>query len=145
MPTILGNPVEPHWRGIPPHMSTLDENIWRRFREGYWKKWKAVYYDVRVGEMGQVPEQEEEKMKEMWRALTMVRIDAVVEKENEVEIIEVRPNAGRSALGACITYRQLWSEDPKLEKQFCAAVVTDNITPQFKRLFELFQIRVYVV
>ena len=106
---------------------------------------KNVYYNVRVGGGSTPPETATPEDVLMWLSLTMLRIDAVVETENEVWIIEVRPDAGRSAFGAVMIYLQLWNANPPIKKPAIAVIVTDKVTPQLRSLFELNKIKIFVV
>lgn len=81
----------------------------------------------------------------MWLMLTMFRIDAVVEKADECLLIEVRPNAARSALGSCVLYKQLWDNDPGIIKPAVPVVVTDYLLKQMKTIFEVNGVRCYEV
>ena len=137
MPTLLGSPHSPRWEGKPPGMQPRDLPIWHRFRKKHQAEILRVWYNVRVGGGGMPQEDVEADILLMWLSLTMLRIDAVVETEKEVWIIEVRPNAGRSAFGAVMIYTQLWAADPIIPKPAKAVVVTDTITPQMQAIYDL--------
>ncbi len=145
MPTLIGTPFEPCWSGAPPGMSKLDRKIWLNFRDMNCKEWIRVYYNCRVGTGGPVPDDLTPTEVLMWLMLTMFRIDVVIEKADECWLVEVRPNAARSALGSCILYKQLWEQDPVIMKPAVAVVVTDNLLPQMKSIFLLNGVRCYEV
>ena len=130
--TLLGKPFSPVWRGSPPGMSKRDNEIWQRFLDKNEKKMLQVYYNVRVGTgtappIGSTPEE-----CLFWIMNTMLRIDAVVERADSVEIVEVRPEAGRAAFGAAIMYKHFWGFDPKIKKPANAVILSDNIAPQIR-------------
>lgn len=145
MPTFLGKAFEPEWAGIPPGMSKLDVKIWQKFRHVYCKDWMRVYYNCRVGTLGPVPEELKPRQILMWLMLTMFRIDVVVETANECLLVEVRPNAARSALGSCVLYKQLWEHDPGIIKPAVPVVVTDHLLSQMKVIFFNNGVRSYEV
>jgi len=145
MPTFLGHPFSPDWRGSPPGMSMLDSQIWYRWLDKHQKEITQVFYNVRVG--GGSPPLENNNPDDIlsWLMLTMLRIDAVVETAQHVLICELRPNAGRSLYGALMIYKQLWSINPAIEKPFFPLGITDNVTSQIRAIFELNNLRLEVV
>lgn len=126
-------------------MSSRDNAIWQRWREKNEAEMIRVYYNVRVG--GGSPPGENSNPDEIidWLMLTMFRIDAVAEFERHVLLCELRPDAGRSLLGAMIIYNQLWAAAPAIEKPFFPVGITDNATAQIRSIFELNDLKIEVV
>jgi len=109
-----------------PHMGPIESEIWHRFLALTELHFINIQYDVSVG-IGVIPEdlqkeylrrrelyekglidyrtlRETEAIVESISYLTKLRIDVVAETEDEVWIIEVKPRAGRSALGQLESY-----------------------------------------
>ena len=62
--------------------------------------------------------------------LYQYRIDVVGYKADQVDVIEVKPNAGASAVGQILNYRKLYIEDfaPQIAPK--AIIVTDFVKPE---------------
>ncbi len=145
MPVFLGSVFNRDWTGAPPGMAPQDNPIWQNFRSRRLSIIHRVYYNVRVGGGSVDPGVKSPEDILMWIQISMLRIDAVVETKDEVWIIEVKPNAGRTAFGAVQIYLTLWNADPKINKPAVPVIVTDTITPQMRAICELSGIKVIVV
>ena len=109
-----------------PHLGPEEAKIWHRFLTITNLEFIRIDYDVRVG-IGYIPkwlEIEYRKKLEMYeqglidrrelelvestiksiRSLTQLRIDVVAETKEHIWIFEVKPRAGRSALGQLESY-----------------------------------------
>lgn len=141
----LGKAFSPYWERTPPGMSLRDRLLWYSYRALHCHEWTGVYYNVRVGEGTQLPEIIDDDIARAWRESTQLRIDAVVETKDEVLLVEARAFATKEVLGAALTYRQLWSENPPIDKPFRVVVVTDMITPEILRILKLHDVEVEIV
>ncbi len=130
---LLGHKYSPEYKGNPPGMATLDRAIWDRYRDKYKSRMEDLYYNVRVG-TGTAPSQTATP-KEMidWVASTMLRIDVVALTRDKVQIIEVKPSAGREAFGAVLLYLHYWQLSNIKHQPATAIIVTDNMTPQIRK------------
>ena len=129
MPTILGRKYSTDWRGKPPHMLQVDIPVWYRFLEKFGGRFISLWYDSFLGAPVLLPEEENDPMKKMWRALTSKRSDAIAELDNEVWIIEVTDYIGMRALGQLLVYHSLWMEDPPIKKPEKLIVVATAVDP----------------
>lgn len=127
MPTELGRPFSIDWRGNPPHMLAPDIPVWYRFLDVYGFMFKKLYYDAYVGGFFFSSKKLLDPFQRMWRANTAKRIDALVETEKNVLIIEVSLVPGLRAIGQLEVYRYLWLEDPKIEKPALRLLVCQGI------------------
>jgi len=150
-----------------PHMSPHESAIWRRFMEVTKLKFIRFEYDVHVG-VGYVPEyllrelEEKEKLYEQGKItfheleltrnivksskmLTQLRIDVVGETEHEVWVFEVKPRAGRSALGQVESYAYWYLRQYKPAKAIRPAVVCEDIDPNMPDVFSARGVSVFVV
>lgn len=117
-----------------PHMFPADIEIWERFLERYGQYYKAFAYDVKVG-VGRKPLPHwEPEIQRMYLTLTKKRIDAVGFQNEFVDIIEVKPNAGPSAVGQVITYKLLFEREYSTTKEVRAMIVTDREVPDMNEL-----------
>ena len=109
-----------------------DYPVWYRFLGKYGSLFINLYYDVYVGGPYLTPEEEKDPFKRMYRDNTVKRIDALAELKDEIWIIEVATWPGFRSFGQLLCYRNLWLEDPKIEKierlcLVCAHVDTDML------------------
>ncbi len=112
-----------HWY---PHMMPYDVAIWERFIEQFPDAYDHVQYDVKVG----TPPEFDTVVHEptMGDAINLYKkkIDVIGYKGDQIDIIELKPNAGSSALGQVIGYGVLYTKEfnppttPKL------VVITDT-------------------
>lgn len=145
MPTTLGRPYFPDWRGRPPHMLFEDVPVWHRFLDSYSDMFIRIYYDCLVGGPWYTDEQLKDPMLRMWRANASKRIDAVGETETEVLIIEVATSPGLRAIGQVQAYRSLWLEDPKIEKPEFPVLVLEHVDTDLISSAARYGTQVYVV
>jgi len=102
-------------------------------------------YNVRVGLGTKPPPSFETNYARMVEMLSKPRIDVVAHRGEKVELIEIKVNAGPSAVGQLLMYRTLY------EKSFGAGTVssllllTDNIRPDTKGLAESHNVTYIVV
>jgi len=127
MPTMLGEPYSPTWRGKYPHMLQEDYPIWELFLTKHTTLFERVYYDVRVGGVMSEDPTISEKDKLMFYNVTAKRVDVVAELKEEVWIIEVASHPGLRAMGQVMTYFTLWYKEPKIDKPAKAVLVANVV------------------
>ena len=107
-------------------MFPLDIAIWERFLDEFGRDYKGFEYDVKVG-TGSIPEPETpENYARMEEILSKYRIDAVGIKPNQLEIIEVKPDASTTAIGQVTTYLNLYKRDFAPTIPIRGVIVTDR-------------------
>ena len=141
MPTDLGTPYSPAWRGRYPHMLRPDYPVWERFLDTHGDRIVNLYYDVRVGDGGVTNGEYDEKMAAMYRAVTAKRLDALVEFQDEVWLVEVADGPGLRAVGQLATYVALYAEDPKIPKPTIPVLVCDSLDRDFKATLRLYSMQ----
>lgn len=124
----LGLPYFPDWPGAPPHMAPLDLPLWRRYQKSTAHTWIAVYFDVAIGEGAPLAANGDRATLDMWQRITRQRADVVTLSRLGWTIVELRPNAGPSALGSLLSYRALWQQDPPDKQPLAILLVTDQVT-----------------
>ena len=133
MPTDLGSPYSPLWRGPYPHMLQADYPVWEKFLNQNPELFERIYYDVRIGGVIAGPEIGDEKMRLMFWQNTAKRIDALGELKDEIWIIEVADRPGLRAVGQLQTYMALWWEDPKILKPAKPVLVSRGVDADLER------------
>jgi hypothetical protein len=126
-------------------MLPADVAVWERFLKLYPHMFDSFDYDVHVG--GDVERKEEwsDETFKMWSAISSKRIDVVGYKEGEVWIIEVKPEAGLTALGQLVGYKQLYIRDFKPVVKVECALVCFNMAPEERELLETQGFHYFVV
>jgi hypothetical protein len=138
MPTELGEPYLPNWRGKYPHMLDADRPVWELFLDRNPTLFERLYYDIRIGGVMPGPEFGDEKMRLMFWQNTAKRIDALGELKDEIWIIEVADRPGLRAIGQLTTYLALWFEDPKIPKPAKPVLVCRSIDADLERALKFY-------
>ncbi len=117
------------WRGNFPHMAKRDGIVWRRFLDKYQDAFSGFAYDVAVGgvELQGIPLHEEDRL--AWKYNTALKIDVCGFQDKAVWIIEVRPEADVSTLGAALTYTLVAQRDEVFAFPLLPTIVCEAIQP----------------
>jgi len=126
MPTTLGDRFIPTWGGYPPHMSSEDLNLWKKYKYKILSEAIAMYFDVGLGGQTEVPEDTTPEMATMWLRNTQKRADVILETIDRWVIIELRENATSAAAGRLLQYRELWKQDPPDDKPVILRLVSSS-------------------
>lgn len=94
-----------------PHMKPNDEAIWNRFLSEFPNAYDSVQYSVPCGRGAEFDTLITEETGAHDEYLYKRKIDAVGFKDDTVTIIELKPNAGSSAIGQVKMYRDLYIKD----------------------------------
>ena len=160
-------PAKEYIRLRYPHMGPVETEIWTEFLRKTKMKFIKIEYDVRIG-IANVPKHYLERYEQLkklaeidprykeelrvveatiksYAALTKLRIDAVGETEDAIWIFEVKPRAGRSALGQLLAYGYWYQVEYQPRKPIKLAVVCIAVDHNMKALFERYGIYVFNV
>lgn len=141
MPTKLGEPFSPLYRGKYPHMLDPDRPLWNRFLDQNPTTFDRIYYDVRVGGIFLDDPTIAENLRNSFFNVTAKRIDALGETPTEVWIIEVANSPGLRATGQLATYCALWLADPAIKKPAIGVLVSNSIDEDLKRALWVYGMR----
>jgi len=122
--------------GRYPHMAKHDARLWELFLEQFGGNFLAISYDVALGGLISDEPGLDEGERLGWQYSTAFKIDAVAAREEEVWIIEVKPNASASALGQALCYTVLAEDDDLSPLPLIPTVVTDRASADIKRCAE---------
>jgi hypothetical protein len=128
-----------------PHMKPADVLIWEAFIRGNPGFFDSVDYDVPVGEGAPFLPESEEAFVSDYRLLTQKKIDVVGYRDNEVWLIEVKPNAGSKALGQILTYEKLYSKTNPNLTNLRKCVITNFLQPEYDSVYSKFNVVVIEV
>ena len=128
-----------------PHMGPWEAEIWSDFLRKTDLKFIRIDYDVKVGP-GNVPPGYEELAKLTGMdVLTKLRIDAVGETEDEIWIFEVKPRAGRSALGQLEAYAYWYYREKQPKKPIRLGVVCRDVDRNMLEVYRQHGVHVFLV
>lgn len=115
--------------GYYPHMAKRDAEVWVDFVRARGADFVGFSYDVALGGVELPHPAEDPTWVQGWRYNTALKIDAVGWQGNQVWIIEVRPDATTSALGAALTYTLVAQRDHLTDLPLVPCVVCRGIQP----------------
>lgn len=109
MPTLdLGEPYSPTWRGRPAGMLDPDVPVWHRYLDTHAADYLRLYYNVRISTEDYALRFPDPNLLAIAAAILPKRVDAIGERPNGVDIIEVTETSGLRAIGQVLTYATLW-------------------------------------
>ena len=79
------------------------------------------------------------------KILYQKKIDVIGYKNNDVYIVEVKPNAGSSALGQVLSYKLLYQNEFQISPPAKLMIITDKIQNGYEPIFRSHQIMVHEV
>lgn len=126
-----------------PHMLKNEVVIWEKFLAEHGPRYDKFEYDVHVGSLYPEHEVLDTAWKRGAAAVYQKRIDAVGFQPGVIEIFEVKPHAGLSALGQVLGYLALYDEDFEPFDELRATVVTGLIDPGTRLLLTNHGIGIY--
>jgi hypothetical protein len=120
------------FRGNYRHMAKRDAEVWERFLVLYTERFDAFAYDVALGGVvfDGVPMEDHER--QGWQYSTALKIDAIGRSGETYWIIEVRPDATVSALGAALTYALVVERDEVVPGPVLPTVVCQYMQPDVR-------------
>ena len=126
-----------------PHMKPADVAIWEEFIEQNPKAYETAIYDQAVGEGAEIPEGTQDNMARDFKILTQWKIDVVGFFQDQIHIIELKPNAGISALGQVLGYANLFKKTFKPVGTVTPVVITDRLRPDMLALAKEMGVKIY--
>ena len=111
------------------HMSPYECLLWDEYLYRFQDFYDRFEYDVHVGEGSTLPGVTTPEFLAAGKLLTQKRIDAVGYRPGEIWIYEVKPDAGLSALGQLLAYRDLYTRQFLPGESIHLALVTDHLSP----------------
>lgn len=146
MPAVYPPNVLPAtFRGSFPHMARRDEVIWRRFLDAPPAEFLGFAYDVAVGGVRIEGLDLTEADQLGWQYNTALKVDAVGLTADEAWVIEVRPEATVSALGAALTYALVLDREAVFELPLRPVVCCETMQPDVRWACEKLGVRVVTV
>lgn len=108
-----------------PHMLGGDVSIWERYIALNPIRFDSVAYDIHCGEGQPVDPSWDLNIQTMAKTLTQRRIDVLGIRDGYYTIIEVKVQAGTSAIGQLLCYRRLFQETFSYPLDIDLLLITD--------------------
>ena len=124
------------------HMRPREIQIWDAFIEQYGLPAGTVDYDVHLGEGAPVDPGWPVWMKAMVHSLSTHRCDVVVERADEVVIIETKSVAGMAAVGQLVGYEALWLRQFGTDRPVRLVCVCEQVEADMQAVFTFYEIEV---
>lgn len=115
---------------------------WDRYLELYGMPEGEVNYDVHLGEGAPVDPSWPDWMAGMVKMLSTHRVDVIVERADEVLIIEVKYIAGMGALGQLLGYEALWLRERGTDRQVRLLLVCERLEADMMAAFNFYEVAV---
>jgi len=106
-----------------------DIQIWRQFITNGDYLPDKVWYDVRCGDQGKLPDDPPEWMTKMAWHLLRKRIDVVAQVGPVYWVIEVKPRASYEAFGQVVYYSYAFEKEYSPGGEVVPVIVTDLVDP----------------
>lgn len=127
------------------HMSPRDRALMQRFLLLHEDEFEEFHYDVLCGPKLRVEDEKLPWLGDLSERLLSLRIDVLAFNATECWLIEVKPNAGLSALGQLMAYRFYLNPDLYKNRTLKAVVLTDYARHYMPALDEAFEIERIIV
>jgi hypothetical protein len=130
MPAVYPpNILAADFRGHYPHMARRDTEVWTRFLAAPPATFLGYAYDVAVGGWKLEGLSLTEADALGWQYNTALKIDVCAMAAAEIWVIEVRPEATVSALGAALTYAMVLDREQVFELPLRPVVCCEQMQP----------------
>lgn len=127
------------------HLIGEDKKIWERFLVAHGDKFGRYEFDVHIGTPVKPPDDMPEPYKSMAEGLSQYRIDVVGTTPDTIYIIEVKFEAGMSAMGQVLGYVSLYKRDFKPDKPVVPILITDAPKPDARYYLDLYGVQLIIV
>lgn len=146
MPAVLPLELEPVLKsGRYRHMMKRDVAVWERFLDKYGGAFLGVFYDAAFGGSQDLPDTVPEADRRGWQYTTALKVDAILIGPRAALIVEVRPWATVSALGAALAYTLVADRDHFTDLPLQPTIVCEGIQVDVKWCADRMGVLVYVV
>lgn len=128
-----------------PHMSVKDTEIWNRFIDKFPEAYLTCQYDFHIGDTAPFDTLMDDGTDLNQDKLYRLRIDVVANTYLDTSIIEVKPNAGVTALGQLEKYTELYVRDEMPKQPVNMVLITDKELPNMDYLCKKAGVKLFVV
>lgn len=128
-----------------PHMKPRDIEIWERFISKYPDAYESCIYDLGIGDvppfMAQTSSPQGQAMRELYR----LKVDVLGFKDDSIDLIEIKPEAGASTIGQLLGYVAIYKRDSKPTKLVRPIIITNTLRTNMEFLTQEQGVTLFVV
>lgn len=128
-----------------PHMTPAEVRRWDAYIAQYGLPEGTISYNVHLGEGAPIALDWPMWMAVMVKALSTHRVDVVVERPDEVLVIEVKGIAGMGAVGQLLGYEALWLRERGTDRPVRLVLVCERVEADMMKVFAYYEIEVIVL
>lgn len=128
-----------------PHISMRDKAIWERFIDKYPDAYKQCQYDFHIGDAPPFNTLDDDDTDRNQDMLYRLRIDVVAGSPLGIDLIEIKPDAGVSAIGQLEGYKSLYIRDEEPTVPVGMILLTDKERPNMAYLCKEKGIKLIIV
>jgi len=128
-----------------PHMTPAEVRRWDAYLAQYGLPDGDVSYNEHLGEGAPIVLDWPTWMAVMVKALSTHRVDVVVERPDEVILIEVKGGAGMGAVGQLLGYEALWLRERGTDRPVRLMLVCERVESDMVSVFSYYEIEVVVL
>ncbi|MEK7179966.1 MAG: hypothetical protein AAB706_00665 [Patescibacteria group bacterium] len=128
-----------------PHMSPSDTEIWNRYIDKFPNAYLTCQYDFHIGDTAPFNTLMDDGTDLNQDKLYRLRIDVVAADKEKISVIEVKPNAGVSALGQLEKYTELFIRDETPFIPVDMVLITDKELPNIDYLCKKAGVKLIIV
>lgn len=123
-----------HTLEMYPHLGPKDAYIWDRFVRENPRRFAAVMYDARVGDVPDCPANTPLRIRLGWEDLCRGRVDVIAEDVDNIYVIELKPRARGEAIGQALVNARLYVRERAPVKHVVPTVITDIALPHISEV-----------
>lgn len=125
-----------------PHMLPAEVRRWDAFLALHGMPVGTVSYDVHLGEGAPIDPAWPGWMAAMVKTLSTHRVDVLIERPDEVVIVEVKGVAGMGAVGQLVGYEALWMKERGTDRPVRLLLVCERVEADMLSVFAWYEIEV---
>ena len=110
-----------------PHLLPKEVILWEKYLAVHQDEYLFFEYDIHVGKGAELPADVDPMIRKIALGLTRKRIDVVGHKAHSITLIELKPDAGLSAMGQLLAYLYLYQIEFRPTKKVLTHIVSDLI------------------
>lgn len=122
------------------HMLPNEELIWDAYIERFGLPVGRIRYDVHLGDGAAIDEAWPEWMGRMVKSLSTHRADVIIERRDEVVIVEIKRVAGMGGLGQLVGYEALWVREHGVSRPVRLVCVCEVAEADIEAAFRFYEI-----
>ena len=135
---------EPFVRQSYNGLKTAESDLLRNYLMDTGSELDSLRTDVRVGPGEQLPEFQPESFRTSWQETSKFKIDAVVERPETIELVELKDHIRTSALGQLLSYRYWFSLERQPQKPVSLVATAPDLNPGAVQPYNFHNVEIHI-